>query len=365
MRSYVRDIKGFATIALSLALLFAASLMVIFASKTTLIEQKVSSNFHRVLQAFEASEAGLNIGVMHLNANSDTVIVDSDGDGLMDSYTNGSITNAFLPNGSSFTVTYSNMYADDFAVIEVTSVGSCADGSVSRTTREIYATQPVLDDVPENPFTVKESVSLGGNARITNMYGSTTIWSGEAVDLSGSADTMTASSSSDARTQDLDIDSNDSILSSMSSDYFFERTFSGTKDSIKSRAHLLLSGTGNDNYSDTLDGQEGKVIWIEQSSGEARINGDVTIGSADNPVILIVNGALQINGSATVYGIVYVGQDWQNSGGGSMQVNGAAIVEGDFSGTGTPSITYSPSVLDTLSNQGSSYSKLPGSWKDF
>ena len=87
------------------------------------------------------------------------------------------------------------------------------------------------------------------------------------------------------------------------------------------------------------------------------------IGSAQNPVIMIVEGDFKFNGGATIYGVVYVIGNWSNSGGGSALLNGAAIVEGNMSSTGTTDLDFSSSVSN-LSNI-TTLVKIPGSWRDF
>ena len=121
----------------------------------------------------------------------------------------------------------------------------------------------------------------------------------------------------------------------------------------------------NTNYSSDLNGVVGQTIWIEQTGGTARINGNTTIGSATQPVILIVNGNFKAKGNTTIYGIVYVAKNWNNGGGGNLNIIGAAVVEGNFSGKGSPNITYDPTVLNRLQETQGVFVKIPGTWRDF
>jgi hypothetical protein len=113
-----------------------------------------------------------------------------------------------------------------------------------------------------------------------------------------------------------------------------------------------------------LGGLVGKVIYITQAPGTtATINSNVVIGSPEQPVILIVDGDFKFNGNATLYGVVYVIGDWNNTGGGNAAIYGAAIVEGDMSSTGTPELSFDTS-LENLNNL-TTLVKVPGSWRDF
>jgi hypothetical protein len=84
-------------------------------------------------------------------------------------------------------------------------------------------------------------------------------------------------------------------------------------------------------------------------------------------VILIIEGGasgFKLNGTADIYGIVYVIGDWDNSGGGNANISGAAVAEGEFHSTGTPNPTYDETVLNRLNALGT-FARIPGSWKDF
>ncbi len=106
------------------------------------------------------------------------------------------------------------------------------------------------------------------------------------------------------------------------------------------------------------------MIYIKQAEGTtATINSNAVIGSPEKPVILIVEGNLKFNGNATLYGVLYVIGNWSNSGGGSAAVNGAVIVEGNMSSTGTPALNFSKNLINL--NSLTSLVKVPGTWHDF
>ena len=96
------------------------------------------------------------------------------------------------------------------------------------------------------------------------------------------------------------------------------------------------------------------------------LNSNGTYGSPTAPVILVVNGNVHVQGTITIYGVLYC-QDgtWDNTGGGDAQIVGAAIAEGNFTATGTPNPTYDPNVLRRLRETTGQYAKVPGGWRDF
>jgi hypothetical protein len=67
-----------------------------------------------------------------------------------------------------------------------------------------------------------------------------------------------------------------------------------------------------------------------------------------------------------IFGLLY-GQaaDWANAGMGAVTVQGAAVAEGNFIGTGIPTIQYDPAILERLRLGTGTMVRVPGSWRDF
>jgi len=105
----------------------------------------------------------------------------------------------------------------------------------------------------------------------------------------------------------------------------------------------------------------GRPLWLPKSLAVTTA-GD--IGSAAQPVLLVVNGNLSISITATLYGLVYLRTpDWVTSGNGTVM--GAVVAEGRISNTGTPTIVHDLDVLKRLRHSTGSFVRVPGSWKDF
>ncbi len=356
--------QGVATLVMSVVLLGTMTVLGFMTAQTAITEQKVVANEYRATQAFEAAEAGLQYGSALLESDSARLVLDANSDGYIDAATGSDINDAALQNGAKYTVSYRNVTPGDFSLLEITSVGKSIDGTVLRTIKELYVNRTYISSSPVNSLTAKGTVDLSGNLTITNANTKRTIWAGGAVSLSGSASTDAGGGDgSDSGGLNPDVTANDAFLSSMTNDAFFEAFMGGDKTTLKSKADIKLSGSGLTNYSSTLNGKKGVSIWIDQSSGDAMLSGGV-IGSEEQPVILIVNGNLKFVGNNTIYGLVYVTQDWNNAGAGTIEINGAVVIEGNVSATGTPDINYSPLVNTNLQQKVGTHVKIPGSWAD-
>ena len=358
--------RGMANIMTTLVLLMVMTSMTLYATSTSKTEVLVSTNETLESQAFESAEAGLEYARSYINANSLAMLVDSDNDGFIDAVNDPNITSGTLETGHGYVFSLSNPIANNFDMILITSTGTTSDTSTARTVRQLYSLQTALNDSgPAAGLISYGGINLGGNVLINNPSTQYSIWAGGNVGFTGSAGSNNGSGDvSDRNGLGNDVDANDTQLSNLTGDEFFEVFFTGDKAEIRNMATSYYSNTGNTNYSSALDGKTGQIIWIDQD-GEAQINSNVTIGSPTEPVILIVNGDFVLNGNATVYGMVYVTQDWNNTGGGTLNVEGAVVVEGNVSGNGTPNVVYNTTIITNLASSYGSFASIPGSWRDF
>ncbi len=364
---YPQKQQGYALLVTATMILLGLSITALVVGKSMYYDQKEQSSEYQQHMGFQAAEAGLEYGIGYLFNNESTVLQDTDSNGFIDPLSNSSVTNVALSNGGQYSITYTNTVADSYQTLEVAATGHASNGEAQRTIRQLLRIYPTLVNTPPAGIIAKEDVDLGGNVGIVNTVTGTTIWSGGGTDLSGSAGTWTTSggaASSDSGTIGPDIAQNDAGLSSLSNDAFFTMFFGQSKATVEQNANLVFNNSGNTSMNSSLNGVVGKSIWINQTGGEARINAGTVIGSPSQPVILIVNGSLKANGGATIYGVVYVIGDWDNNGGGNLDIIGAAIVEGSLSSTGTPNVTYDSSVLNNATEIGQ-YTKVAGSWRDF
>lgn len=364
--------SGAAVMLTMLSLLFLSSLVVVSTVSTIKSNSIVAKNQINNEQAFEAAQAGLEYGTAYLKKNYRDILQDKQenngmGDGFIDAYLS-SLLNAFNnSNNTSYDVNYSNVEANNYDIIEITSKGSSDNKEINLVMYEKIAKIPFSSKTPDASLISLGNINLGGNASIENTVNDKTISSGGSINFSGSASTKASNNiSSNKNNANIDINENNPQYASLSKNEFFYKFFGTNKTQAQANANTTFTYTSNKNIGDILNSDiyNGTSVWINQTSGVASLSGNSTIGSASSPIFLVINGDFKANGNAELYGIIYITKDWNNSGGGNLTVHGAIIVEGDMSGTGTPNIKYDLDLINkTMST--ASFTKVPGSWHDF
>ncbi len=359
--------RGAATLLFTVVLLTLSTLVVLFATNFAVMQGKITANLNRNLQAFEAAEAGLEFGINYLKVNSAAILANPVG-GFIQPFSNASTTNVVLVNNSRFTIAYTNPVASNYTRISITSTGSSDDGTSTRVIRQEVGYGSVVANPPAVPLTSMSAVSLGGNSTVRNTISNTTIMAGQAVTISGSGQTVLGSGVSSTSGNILaDIQQNAASLQSISQVDFFTTYFGVTMAGVKSNISNYYNNSSDTNYSSTLNGMTGTSIWIDQTGGTAKINGNVTIGTADNPVLLIVNGNLDIMGDVVIYGFIFVLGETTTDLLGSVTLYGSMAAQSNINLTGKFNLNYDPTTLTNLRNQNALryYAKVPGTWRDF
>ncbi|ODU06986.1 MAG: hypothetical protein ABS84_16850 [Rubrivivax sp. SCN 71-131] len=110
-----------------------------------------------------------------------------------------------------------------------------------------------------------------------------------------------------------------------------------------------------------VDANPGRVLVLQ---GDVLLDGGASIGTANDPVVLMATGNFGFSSSTDVYGLVYSrASTWATSGSGN--IFGALVAEGSIGGTGGFSVGYSKEILDRARWSTGSFVLVPGSWKDF
>lgn len=355
--------RGFATLTIAMALLIAMTYLVLFSAQSSYFEQKMNANSYKARQAFEAAQAGLDLGIVNF-LNSPSSIVNNNGTINADNATfSGTLPN----NNSTYEVTYSSIQNSP-SIIQITSIGKNDDTTAQHTVAQQFILKPAITtDIPTLPLTSVGTVSLTGNVRVSNTTSSTskTIWSGSSVTLSGSVDTVTASgvSSTANNPPKSDIVQSANSLSNLTSSEFFKNVFGMSMPTYQSLASTTFSNSTNTNYNSQLNGLQNQFIYINQTNNStASLSGNTVIGSATKPIVLVVNGALQVSGNVAIYGIVFSSSSTQASG--NVSINGALMSGSTISASGSAQVTYNSSILNAIKNNIGSYTKLGGSWQD-
>jgi len=359
--------QGAATLIVTVVLLVLSTLIIIFSANYGIMQSKTISNVDRNSQAFEAAEAGLEFGINYLRDNQTTVLA-TPVNGFI-SFSNGSTTNVALANGSRFSVVYTNQIANDYTLITITSTGTNSEGTATRVVSQKVKFGSILFSPATAPIVSQGQITMTGNATITNTQYNTTIQSASTVSITGSGHTVLSSgTSSTAGNMQGDIQQNNTTLSNMTQSDFFATYFGNTTDVVKSQMQHVYSNSSSTNYSGQLNGLSGTSIWIDQTGGTASISGNTTIGTPQNPVLLVVNGGLSVSGNLTVYGYIFVfGENVIDSFTGNVTINGGIASTVALSMSGNIAVNYNSSTISNLQNLPAMryYAKVPGTWKDF
>jgi Tfp pilus assembly protein PilX len=110
-----------------------------------------------------------------------------------------------------------------------------------------------------------------------------------------------------------------------------------------------------------VEANPGRVFVLQ---GDVALDGGASIGTATDPVVLLVTGSFSFAAPTDVYGVVYSrAATWTTAGTG--RIEGAAVGENAIGGNGSFTVVRSREVLERLRWGTGSFVMVPGSWKDF
>lgn len=97
---------------------------------------------------------------------------------------------------------------------------------------------------------------------------------------------------------------------------------------------------------------------------QLRLEGPITLGSPEHPVLLVVDEEAHLQGSVTLFGMLYARSISSDSTHGHPLIEGALVSESDITlGPRTQTINR-PALLQRLMNTTGSYVRVPGTWSD-
>jgi Tfp pilus assembly protein PilX len=413
---------GAAVLVTSVILLIGVTLVVLFASRVGLLDQRISGNEVRHKEAFANAEAGLEQAAAYLRANPS----------LHDSATAGwatctGSTTIFPCNITGATQVFATVVVNtsiDTSVNPITAlpksqsylvktatttiavgVGASADDTGAATAQIEYAKTSLLTpghippimapsiDLSGN-FTVVPDPNGGGPGVAVSAWVNTSVTSGG----SGSWQTCNHGEFQDSGVcMDTKTDTegwgvcnclageqisdgtniNDDIVIDPSADFPsspFEYVFNGaTQLEVRARAEAkgrVVADCTSSTFGGpptTVDGTllsalDEPLVWV---TGLCDFPNNTIIGSRTTPIILVASGDLRATGNLDIFGIVVGLGDFQLNGG--VVFHGSAISEDSTKLTnGTYKQIYDESVLnafdDTLAID---ISKVQYSWRDF
>jgi len=264
---------------------------------------------------------------------------------------------AFVTNGATRSVDLVS-YGCTAAINSATCTGDAA-----ATVRVTLANVSALATAPGAPLTARGEVNVG-NAALGVQNGDpnsagVTVNAGMGINASNLRITSTPGTPPHST-----LVGNDDSLRSSTEDQMFQTFFGVPKATWRdSVADARLSCPCTENSVSNALASGARKLWLQ---GNLSMNANLTLGSVNDPFILIVDGSIEMRGDLNVYGVVYsTGMTWDNTGGGSALLVGAAISEGNYQGNGTPDYYYDPRVIANLLDIPGAFARVPGSWRDF
>ncbi|MDG4868260.1 PilX N-terminal domain-containing pilus assembly protein [Guyparkeria sp. 1SP6A2] len=404
--------RGMATVFVAIILLIAATLIAFFTARSGMVEQQITANEIRSKQALAAAEAGIQDALWTLQENgiSGTDITPATnnhggfGGGGEPTYrvrfcdpTNPGIDEDTCPATPNDQVQCTAAAAGVQQAIAA-SCGWSDDRAARHLVTNMMRNAPSLPGTPTNPVTTKGSVNVTGNVSVANYFNNLTIWTGETLNTtSATGKTFIRQPSApipenpnfsdpdswaDYTPPEGEINENFNFANCSSANFICgtQKDVQGPDviDSDTSLAglsddELFLNyfGTNADSYRDTVvtsnvdatsldDGstRSGEVIWVDGD-----LNGLPDLGTRTEPVILIVDGNLDVSSNPQFNGVLYVRGDIQGSG--TPRINGALVAEGTVNKSGgNIEVLYDPLAVGLASRLGSAVS-VPGTWRDW
>lgn len=414
--------RGVATLLVVMALFFLASLVAAYASRNLIFEQRTSANQYRSTQAFEAAEAGVEWAVGLLNGG----LVDANClptvDTAFDSFrrrylrsdaSTGAFTaRTWVDSGVTKPLSASCVRTDAGWACSCPSTGApapavpagegvypaflvsfeagttpgqlriasrgCSSASAAclnarrNTTTEasasILATVALASAMPSSPaaaLTVHGNLDLGAFAlRVVNTDPATrgvTIHAGGTV----TAPNAVLESSPGSPGGSLTVVDADPMLAGWTADRMFMSFFGVDRATFKRQPTTVVLDCGAGcagALRDAVAANPGRPIWV---NGDLSIDSDVTIGSADAPVLVVVAGKVDLNSpGARIVGVVYSqAADWLSSGTGLVE--GAVLAEGNLSGGSAMTVVYDGAIVGQVRATYGPIIRVPGGWRDF
>lgn len=279
--------------------------------------QHVLQQSYQNMTSFQTAQAGLDYSIPYLTDNADTI---GDGDGIT----------VNLSGGNYFTLVFE--FLDGKNLIRVHSTGHAGDGSGSHAIEHIvHYIEGEKTIMPSYAVQARGELAMFNNADISDLSGSLyTARLGGDADLNHSASTTLSSGEASTRSgigEDI-VRFDTEILSSSDAD--LELAFLGIALATYLEATPTLTlpaQTGNYDYQADINGVVGETILITHSGGSANFGSLSYLGTATDPVILVVNldgaGTFRMQNNTEIYGKVIVNN-------GTASIENSAVIHGNL-----------------------------------
>jgi len=421
---HLRQQRGAATLAVSLLLLMAMLLSAACANRALLFEQRSSANQQRATQAFEAAEAGIDWAIAQLNAPRPVdercePLTDTSGSSFRERYlsvdtdsglhvpqrwksgaqdlalqpgcvrsghgwscacpSNGwpglmVATGGDLAPQPAFSVQFSAEPRPGLVRLTATgcsnAAGACRPGVAGRADavvrlQVLLGVLPGVSVLPQAALTVRGTVDAAGALGVHNSDAAS---DGLTVRAGGSLiGTALRLSTAAGGAAEASAATHDMALAALAPERLFASHFG--LDRTRWARHPAAQAVdctlpcGAAIASAIHAAGSNRMVSI---TGDATLDGPLTLGSVERPVILVVSGTAALRGDVTLHGVLYAGDiRWDGPTGAPAGVHGAVISESDYRGNGAPRLQRDAAVLRALQRHTGSFARVPGSWKDF
>ncbi|MEQ1682072.1 MAG: PilX N-terminal domain-containing pilus assembly protein [Burkholderiaceae bacterium] len=412
--------RGAAALVVTTLLFFVMVLVTLFVNRNLVFEQRASANQYRATQAFEAAEAGAEWALAQLNdprrIGPDCLPTGDSGATTFRSRTLNQSGAAFAPRtwhnagvatplqptcvrsasgwscscptngapslsapeGDSPFPAFSLQFAagDKPSTLRVTATGctslagECRPGSSSNVdaTARVDVTVGLLAGLrtpPAAALTTRGNIDADGAAFGAHNADPATglaLHAGTSIAASNARLTTAAGAPLASAQQ-----SHDAGLAAMSTDRLFASYFGLDKARWKSQPAVQRIVCGSDcaaAIAAAAAATDGSVlIWVD---GDLALDGPVTVGSAQQPVVIVVDGTASLRGAVAFHGLLYSSAlSWNDTTAPGAVLRGAALSETTYTGNGAPDLVYDSGVLATLKTRTGSFARINGGWRDF
>lgn len=222
-----------------------------------------------------------------------------------------------------------------------------------------------LPVAPKAAITAGTTITANGAARLRVSNGDfasgLTAHAGTGITAPGSQFIGPPGSGSDGR---VDGDATLRALSDEGAEPWFRALFVMDTASYRRQPAVVtldcLAGCSRADIANALLLNPRNPIW---ANGNVDIDGAGALGSAADPMMLIVTGTLTVSADAAVTGFAHANQiAWSAP---AATWNGALVAATAFDATGIATVNYDKAALDTIRLRYGSFVRVPGGWNLF
>lgn len=376
--------RGAAALPITLMLAFAVLLAVAFANRSVLLQVRSSVHQLHAAQAHEAAQAGLAWTLAQLNrttpvgedcqptpASEATPWHDQARRGPMQAScvaeaegwachcpSSGEPRPVQHATSPAFHIRLSAdpAHADRWAL---TATGRSSEGHRPVELHLTLGRLPALDTLPAAALAVRGNASFSGDFTLTHTLaasGGVTLHAGGSVQGAGLR--VVSSPGTPARESIL---SDHAALASLSAQGLHASVF--RMDRTRWREQPGVARVSCTSACDAGLVDAARHHTLIALDGGLRLDTALTLGSPQRPVLLVVDGPVELNAAATIHGLVYMRHtQWTDTAGTTLR--GAVVAEHDLQAHGPTTIHHDAAVLQTLQQRGGTYAPVAGSWRD-